>query len=141
MSSPQWVKSLLGRGYSCLPVRIRRRSRYGEFLRQPPTVGKMQIKNDLVWYPHYAGRLMAGKWSIFALDEIDLGFPPRWNRDPLTGKQAPMTLGKTIDCRDEQLVGNIKYPSARSAQPGLEGDRQRNPLASAGDPPALPGTQ
>jgi hypothetical protein len=32
-----------------------------------------------------------------------------WNRDPLSGIDAPLSFGKLIDYRDERLVGNIKY--------------------------------
>jgi hypothetical protein len=56
-----------------------------------------------------ADRLLAGKHDVFALSGIDLGSPPRWNRDPKTGIEAPLAFGKTLDYRDPQLVGDIKY--------------------------------
>ena len=56
-----------------------------------------------------ADRLVAGYWRIFSLDNLELGFPPNWNRDPLTGVVAPSTFGKMIDYRNEARVGNIKY--------------------------------
>lgn len=56
-----------------------------------------------------ADKLLAGRWQVFALREVELGFPPQWNRDPLTGTQAPVGLGKAIDYRRRELVGNIKY--------------------------------
>jgi len=28
---------------------------------------------------------------------VDLGTPPRWNRDPKTGIEAPLEFGKTLD--------------------------------------------
>ena len=56
-----------------------------------------------------AGRIAAGCWSVFSLDDAPLGFPPEWNRDPRTGIRAPMTLGLAIDHRDERIVGDIKY--------------------------------
>lgn len=34
---------------------------------------------------------------------------PQWNRDPKTGRVAPITFGKSIDYRDEEAVGDIKY--------------------------------
>ena len=39
----------------------------------------------------------------------DLGSPPRWNRDPKTGIEAPLVFGKTLDYRDPDVVGDIKY--------------------------------
>lgn len=56
-----------------------------------------------------ADRILDGRWTVFALHDALLGFPPPWNRDPLTGTVAPLLFGKTLDYRDESLVGNIKY--------------------------------
>ena len=56
-----------------------------------------------------ADRILAGQWDVFALRGTTLGFPPDWNVDPLTKKRSPMSFGKTIDYRDERVVGNSKY--------------------------------
>ncbi|UJP06126.1 MAG: heparinase II/III family protein [Nitrosomonas sp.] len=56
-----------------------------------------------------ANRILAGRYDIFALHDANLGFPPQWNRDPKTGIQAPLVFGKTLNYRNEDLVGNIKY--------------------------------
>lgn len=56
-----------------------------------------------------ADAVLAGRWNVFALRDLNLGFPPQWNRDPKTGTQAPMKLGKAIDYRKEAVVGDIKY--------------------------------
>jgi hypothetical protein len=56
-----------------------------------------------------ADAILAGRWNVFALRGAELGFPPRWNRDPKTGTEAPMKLGKAIDYRSERAVGDIKY--------------------------------
>src|SRR2546421_2707999 len=61
---------------------------------------------------HYlaaADRIGDGMLDIFALRGVDLGQPPRWNRDPKSGIQAPLAHGKTPDYRDPDLVGDIKY--------------------------------
>ena len=60
-------------------------------------------------YVMHAERIIEGRYRIFDLDECELGHPPEWNRDPLTGKRAPLTHAATLDYRDERLVGNIKY--------------------------------
>ncbi len=64
---------------------------------------------DKAPYLAAADRLVAGKFDIFSLHDIDLGAPPCWNRDPLTGIEAPRTFGKLLDYRNQQLVGDIKY--------------------------------
>ena len=56
-----------------------------------------------------AERVAEGKLDVFALRELELGSPPRWNRDPKTGIEAPLTFGKLLDYRDPDLVGDIKY--------------------------------
>jgi hypothetical protein len=60
-------------------------------------------------YVAAAERAAAGRVAIFALADADLGLPPRWNRDPKTGIEAPLRFGKTLDYRDPDLVGDIKY--------------------------------
>src|SRR5581483_5536689 len=56
-----------------------------------------------------AARVAAGRLDVFALRDVDLGEPPRWNRDPKTGTEAPLAFGKLLDYRDARLVGDIKY--------------------------------
>lgn len=56
-----------------------------------------------------AERVVAGKFDVFALHDIDLGSPPRWNRDPSSGIEAPLSFGMLLDYRDPQQVGDIKY--------------------------------
>ncbi|AVR95986.1 heparinase II/III family protein [Pseudoduganella armeniaca] len=56
-----------------------------------------------------ADNVLAGRWNVFAMRGLNLGFPPQWNRDPKTGTNAPMKLGKAIDYRRESVVGDIKY--------------------------------
>jgi hypothetical protein len=56
-----------------------------------------------------ADRVAGGRFDIFALRGVELGTPPRWNRDPKTGVEAPLLFGKLLDYRDSRLVGDIKY--------------------------------
>lgn len=60
-------------------------------------------------YVAAADRILDGRFDVFALDDVELGFPPNWNRDCRTGTVAPMAFGKTLDYRDEREVGDIKY--------------------------------
>jgi len=56
-----------------------------------------------------AERIAEGRLDVFSLRELELGTPPRWNRDPKTGIEAPLAFGKLLDYRDPDLVGDIKY--------------------------------
>ncbi|WP_320174108.1 alginate lyase family protein [Maridesulfovibrio sp.] len=60
-------------------------------------------------YLQAADRILNGNFNIFALRDCSLGFPPNWNKDPLTGIAAPLVFGKKLNYRDEAIVGNIKY--------------------------------
>jgi Heparinase II/III-like protein/Heparinase II/III N-terminus len=64
---------------------------------------------DATPYIAQAEAIMAGRYQIFDLENRDLGALPEWNRDPLTGRLAPLLHAASLDYRDEQLVGNIKY--------------------------------
>jgi len=64
---------------------------------------------DAARYLAAAGRIAAGKLDIFALWNVDPGSPPRWNRDPKTGVEAPLSFSKLLDYRNPRLVGDIKY--------------------------------
>ncbi len=79
-------------------------SRYGE-----PWVAPLPHRFDADKYRAAAERILAGEFDVFALRPVRLGFPPRWNRDPKTGRDAPMVHGKTLDYRNEALVGDVKY--------------------------------
>ena len=68
----------------------------------PGTVDVAEIVNA-------AEAVLSGHYDVFALRGFNAGFPPDWNRDPRTGIQAPMVFGKSIDYRDESIVGDIKY--------------------------------
>jgi hypothetical protein len=56
-----------------------------------------------------AERVLAGRYSLFDLEDCELGNPPQWNRDPLTHRVAGVRRASAIDYRDEREVGNIKY--------------------------------
>ena len=60
-------------------------------------------------YSAAANRVLDGRWDVFSLSDVALGFPPRWNRDPKSGREAPLVFGKTLDYRDESITGDIKY--------------------------------
>jgi hypothetical protein len=68
-----------------------------------------RVAVDATPYLQAADRIAAGRMDIFALRDVQVGSPPRWNRDPKTGIEAPVRFGKTLDYRDPALVGDIKY--------------------------------
>ncbi|HVJ23594.1 MAG TPA: heparinase, partial [Burkholderiales bacterium] len=74
--------------------------------------GNAWIKNPNVKREVYvaaAERIADGWLDVFALREVQVGTPPRWNRDPKSGIEAPLTFGKLLDTGDTDLVGDIKY--------------------------------
>ncbi len=71
--------------------------------------GRPARKFDAALYTSAADRVMAGRFNLFASRELNPGFPPAWNRDPKSGTEAPLAFGKTLNYRDEALVGDIKY--------------------------------
>ena len=60
-------------------------------------------------YQVAADKILAGKFDVFAMHDLALGFPPKWNQDPKTGTIAPLVFGKTLNYRDQRIVGDIKY--------------------------------
>jgi len=60
-------------------------------------------------YQRAADRILEGRFDVFALEDVHLGFPPRWNVDPKTGIEAPLEFGLGIDYRNAERVGDIKY--------------------------------
>jgi hypothetical protein len=60
-------------------------------------------------YVAAADRIAQGRLDVFAMEDVELGSPPRWNRDPKTGIEAPLAFGKTLDYRDAAQVGDCKY--------------------------------
>ena len=56
-----------------------------------------------------ADRIAAGRFDVFALRGVELGSPPRWNRDPKTGVEARLGFGMLLDYRNPRRVGDIKY--------------------------------
>jgi hypothetical protein len=75
---------------------------FNPWVQVPPNV-------DVARYLAAADRIRDGSLDIFALRGVDLGQPPRWNRDPKTGIEAPLAFGKTLDYRNPDIVGDIKY--------------------------------
>ena len=60
-------------------------------------------------YVAAAARIATGRLDVFDLRDADLGAPPRWNRDPRTGIEAPLAFGMLLDYRDPRIVGDYKY--------------------------------
>lgn len=71
----------------------------------------IDTRPDVVAQPYLdaAEQVARGRLDVFALRGADLGTPPRWNRDPKSGIEAPLAFGKLLDYRNPRLVGDIKY--------------------------------
>jgi len=92
--------------------------KFGFCLAQPVTptgnagkiwLNRLPTKLDANLYCSAADRILAGHFNVFALQNAELGFPPNWNRDPKTSIVAPLEFGKTLNYRDNSIVGDIKY--------------------------------
>ncbi len=53
-------------------------------------------------------RVLAGDLVLLG-KRILLDAPVNWNRNPVTGHELPLSYGKSLDYRDSQRVGDIKY--------------------------------
>jgi hypothetical protein len=92
--------------------------KYGRGLAQPmepvgdagrPWLNELPHNFDQALYCVAADQVLDGRYDVFALHNVELGFPPQWNRDRKTGVEVPLTFGKTLNYRDERVVGDIKY--------------------------------
>jgi hypothetical protein len=74
-----------------------------------PWVSELPLNFEVARYVAAADRVLAGRYDVFALRDVDLGFPPPWNTDPKTRIAAPVRFGKDLDYRNSAVVGDIKY--------------------------------
>ena len=72
---------------------------------------------DAAPYVAAADRIAEGWLDVFALRDVDLGSPPRWNRDPKTGIEAPLAFGKLLDYRDARPGGRHQVPVGAQPPP------------------------
>lgn len=91
--------------------RLLPRARPPEPCGQPGTAWLRELPRQFDATPYIAAaeRILQGRYDVFAQRDTALGFPPDWNRDPKSGRCAPMVFGRTLNYRDEALVGDIKY--------------------------------
>ena len=93
------------------------RARIGNGRSVPPAdlafSAKAWIKTDASFavpaYTRAADGIAQGWLDVFALRRLDFGSPPRWNRDPKSGIEAPGVFGKLLDVGETDVVGDIKY--------------------------------
>ena len=78
-------------------------------------------------YVEAAERIAEGWLDMLRAARRQLGTPPRWNRDPKTGIEAPLAFGKLLDYRDRDRgrrhqvpVGAQPPPAPGDAGAGLE---------------------
>ena len=60
-------------------------------------------------YLKEADAVLGGRWSVFEMRDLDLGFPPAWNRDPKLGIEVPLGFGKSLDYRDGDGLRYTRY--------------------------------
>ncbi|MCK5573696.1 MAG: alginate lyase family protein, partial [Bacteroidetes bacterium] len=66
-------------------------------------------RNTYTWDESPARAYLAHRLSFFAFQGKDFGSAIRWNHDYSTGKDTPMEFGPTLDYRDPEKCGDIKY--------------------------------
>jgi len=52
---------------------------------------------------------LSGRINFFGHEPLDVGNPVAWHRDPVTGTRSPQVFGKTLNYRDDNVVGNVKF--------------------------------
>lgn len=57
----------------------------------------------------HADQLMRHRFSMFGRNDVDLGSPIRWNREPNAGIDTPFRPALSIDYRDYQETGDCKW--------------------------------
>jgi len=50
-----------------------------------------------------------GYIAFFGHEPLSIGHPVNWHSDPVTGITAPLVFGKTLNYRDDAVVGNVKF--------------------------------
>ena len=73
--------------------------------RNPITVPKV----DTVLLQHRCAKILDNRIDVFAISDYTIGSIPNWNVDPKTGRSVRLSFGKSIDYRDFDEVGDIKY--------------------------------
>jgi hypothetical protein len=76
--------------------------------RGQPWVGTLPVNFAIDTYRQAGERILKGEFRLFGREWM-LGCPPLWNRDAKSGRQVALSFGKTLDYRNEQVVGDIKY--------------------------------
>ncbi len=74
-----------------------------------PWVAALPFDFDTPRYLARADRVLSGRYDVFALEDARIGFPPRWNVDPKTGIETPLTFGNRLNYRDGSVAGDVKY--------------------------------
>ncbi len=69
------------------------------------TEWKKHFQLDTVQLQQY----LEGNIDFFGHDSLSVGMPVNWHRDPVTGIESPLFFGKTLNYRDDNLVGNVKF--------------------------------
>ena len=52
---------------------------------------------------------LAGSVGFFGHEPLSIGMPVEWHRDPVTWTVAPEVFGKSLNYRDDAIVGNVKF--------------------------------
>jgi hypothetical protein len=78
----------------------------GEWRSAPPGSAEAAWRDALL---RTADDAAAHRLTFFDLEAHDLGPVIDWNRDPKTGRRAPLRFGRWVDYRDVSVAGDCKF--------------------------------
>jgi Heparinase II/III-like protein/Heparinase II/III N-terminus len=107
--------SRVGLGWTPRPPRALLHAREPRFRVSDVAVGEWAAAPagsvEAAWHDRlvrHADDVAAHRLSFFDLEAHDLGQPIDWNRDPTSGRRAPLRFGRFVDYRDHSLAGDCK---------------------------------
>jgi hypothetical protein len=80
--------------------------RAGEWASAPPGSPESMWRDRLV---RAADDVVAHRLTFFDLEAHDFGPAIDWNRDPKSGRRAPLRFGRWVDYRDYLVAGDCKF--------------------------------
>ncbi|MGB6122684.1 MAG: heparinase II/III family protein, partial [Bacteroidota bacterium] len=70
---------------------------------------RSNVRDRWGWDETKAREFLNHRFTFFSFEAEDFGPTISWNRDYLSGKEAPLDFGPTLDYRDPEKCGDIKY--------------------------------
>jgi hypothetical protein len=78
-------------------------------IRKLPIISPCYTGISAARYLEEADSIMNGNVILFSDREFNVGSPPQWNRDPLTGIVSPSIFGSDLSITNRAKVGDVKH--------------------------------